>query len=222
MASSKVIVEEPLYEEFCGKFAAKAATLKVGDPHSTETFIGPLIRQSQCEFITAQLDEATQRGASVLTGGSYSERFFQPTVLRDVDRNMRIYHEESFGPVVSVIKVKDSEEALKVANDTKYGPSAAVLTNDMQKAIDLSLRLESGMVHVNDTTISDEPHVPFGGVKESGFGSRGRQALLAGTHRDQVDHHTTRRTRLRRPARVLRGAGPERRPAAAPPPARRR
>jgi acyl-CoA reductase-like NAD-dependent aldehyde dehydrogenase len=86
---------------------------------------------------------------------------------------MRIYHEESFGPVVSVIKVKDSEEALKVANDTKYGLSAAVLTRDIQKAMDLSMRLESGMVHVNDTTISDEPHVPFGGVKESGFGREG-------------------------------------------------
>jgi vanillin dehydrogenase len=173
MASSKVIVEEPLYEEFCKKFAAKAATLKVGDPHSTETFVGPLIRQSQCEFVDGQLSDAKERGAKILTGGTYSDRFFQPTVLRDVDREMRIYHEESFGPVVSVIKVKDSEEALKIANDTKYGLSAAVLTKDIQKAMDLSLRLESGMVHVNDTTISDEPHVPFGGVKESGFGREG-------------------------------------------------
>jgi len=173
MASSKVIVEEPLYEDFCARFAAKAATLKVGDPHDTRTFVGPLIRQSQCEFIKGQLDDARDKGAAILTGGDYSERFFQPTVLRDVNRDMRIYHEESFGPVVSVIKVQNSEDALTVANDTKYGLSAAVLTNDMQKAMDLSLRLESGMVHVNDTTISDEPHVPFGGVKESGFGREG-------------------------------------------------
>lgn len=173
MASSKVIVEEPLYEDFCARFAAKAATLKVGDPHDTRTFVGPLIRQSQCEFIKGQLDDARDKGASILTGGDYSERFFQPTVLRDVNRDMRIYHEESFGPVVSVIKVQNSEDALTIANDTKYGLSAAVLTNDMQKAMDLSLRLESGMVHINDTTISDEPHVPFGGVKESGFGREG-------------------------------------------------
>ena len=86
---------------------------------------------------------------------------------------MKIYHEESFGPVVSLIRVEDSEEALAVANDTEYGLSAAVITNDLQKAMDLSMRLESGMVHVNDCTITDEPHVPFGGVKNSGFGREG-------------------------------------------------
>lgn len=94
-------------------------------------------------------------------------------MVRDVDDTMNIYHEESFGPVVSVIPASDSEDALRIANDTKYGLSAAVITNDMQKALDLSLRLESGMVHINDTTISDEPHVPFGGIKESGFGREG-------------------------------------------------
>jgi vanillin dehydrogenase len=86
---------------------------------------------------------------------------------------MRIYHEESFGPVVSLISAADSEDALRIANDTSYALSAAVITNDLQKAMDLSLRLESGMVHVNDSTISDEPHVPFGGVKNSGFGREG-------------------------------------------------
>jgi len=91
---------------------------------------------------------------------------------------MRIYHEETFGPVVSLIKAEDSEEALRIANDTTYGLSAAVITNDMQKALDLSLRLESGMVHLNDCTISDEPHVPFGGTKSSGFGREGGRYSL--------------------------------------------
>jgi aldehyde dehydrogenase (NAD+) len=91
---------------------------------------------------------------------------------------MRIYHEESFGPVVSLIRAEDSEEALKIANDTEYGLAAAVITNDMQKALNISMRLESGMVHVNDTTISDEPHVPFGGVKNSGFGREGGRYSL--------------------------------------------
>ncbi|WP_018182764.1 aldehyde dehydrogenase family protein [Kaistia granuli] len=173
MASSKVVVEAPLFEEFCKRFAAKAATLVVGDPHDTKTFIGPLIRRTQCDFIAGQLEDAREKGAVVLTGGTFEDRFFQPTVLRDVNSDMRIYHEESFGPVVSVIQAEDSEEALRIANDTRYGLSAAVITNDMQKALDFSLRLESGMVHVNDTTISDEPHVPFGGVKDSGFGREG-------------------------------------------------
>lgn len=173
MASSKVIVEAPLFEKFCEKFAAKASGLVVGDPRDTKTFIGPLIRRSQCDFIAGQLEDARSKGAKILTGGTHEERFFQPTVLRDVDSDMRIYHEESFGPVVSVLKAEDSEDALRIANDTRYGLSAAVITNDMQKALDLAQRLESGMVHVNDTTISDEPHVPFGGVKESGFGREG-------------------------------------------------
>jgi vanillin dehydrogenase len=86
---------------------------------------------------------------------------------------MGIYHVESFGPVVSLIRVDDAEEALKIANDTEYGLSAAVITNDLQKAFDLSPRFKSGMVHVNECTISDEPHVPFGGVKGSGFGREG-------------------------------------------------
>lgn len=173
MASSKVIVEAPLHDEFCKRFAEKAKTLVVGDPRSTKTFIGPLIRRTQCDFIAGQLDDAKEKGAKILTGGTFQDRFFQPTVLRDVSSAMRIYHEESFGPVVSVISAADSEEALHIANDTRYGLSAAVITKDIQKAMDLSLRLESGMVHVNDTTISDEPHVPFGGVKDSGFGREG-------------------------------------------------
>jgi vanillin dehydrogenase len=99
-------------------------------------------------------------------------------VLTDVTAEMRIYHEKSFGPVVSIIRAADPEEALRIANDTDYGLSAAVITNDMQHALDFSLRLESGMVHVNDTTISDEPHVPFGGVKSSGFGREGGRYFL--------------------------------------------
>ena len=112
-------------------------------------------------------------GATVMLGGGHDGRFYEPTVLTGVTPDMRIYNEETFGPVVSLIPAEDSEEALSIANDTAYGLSAAVITNDLQKAFDLSLRLESGMVHVNDCTISDEPHVPFGGVKDSGFGREG-------------------------------------------------
>ena len=92
--------------------------------------------------------------------------------------DMRIYHEESFGPVVSLIRAEDSEQALRIANDTECGLAAAVITNDMQKALDFAQRLEAGMVHVNDTTISDEPHVPFGGIKNSGFGREGGRYSL--------------------------------------------
>lgn len=173
MASSKVIVEAPLFDAFCERFAAKARTIRVGDPRDPETVVGPLIRPSQIGFIDGHLADARAKGAAIILGGGHHGQFFEPTILTGVTPEMRIYHEESFGPVVSIFKAADAEEALAIANDTAYGLSAALITNDLQKAFDLSLRLESGMVHVNDCTISDEPHVPFGGVKNSGFGREG-------------------------------------------------
>ena len=173
MASSKVIVEKPLFDEFRDRFLEKVQTIKVGDPRDPETVVGPLIRPKQCDFIDGHIADAKEKGATVMLGGGHDGRFYEPTVLTGVTPDMRIYNEETFGPVVSLIPAEDSEEALSIANDTAYGLSAAVITNDLQKAFDLSLRLESGMVHVNDCTISDEPHVPFGGVKDSGFGREG-------------------------------------------------
>ncbi|HEY1721584.1 MAG TPA: aldehyde dehydrogenase family protein [Magnetospirillaceae bacterium] len=173
MANSKVIVEEPLYDQFCEKFVKKTQTVKVGDPHQPDTVIGPLIRKNQCGFIDGHIEDAKQKGAKVLTGGTHKDQFYSPTVLAGVSDDMRVYHEESFGPVVSIIKAKDSEDALRIANDTSYGLSSGVITNDMQKAFDLSMRIEAGMVHINDCTVADEPHVPFGGVKNSGVGREG-------------------------------------------------
>lgn len=173
MANSRIIVEAPVFDEFCEKFAARSRTYKVGDPRDPHTVIGPLIRRSQCAFIDEHVADASAKGAKVLTGGTHQNNFYQPTVIAGVTPEMRIYSEESFGPITSIIKVNSAEEALKVANDTSYGLSAGVITNDLQKAMDLALRLESGMVHINDTTVTDEPHVPFGGVKNSGFGREG-------------------------------------------------
>ena len=173
MANSRIIVEAPVFDEFCEKFAARAKTYKVGDPRDPHTIIGPLIRRSQCAFIDEHVTDATSKGAKVLAGGTHQDNFYQPTVIAGVTPEMRIYSEESFGPITSIIKVDSAEEALKVANDTSYGLSAGVITNDLQKAMDLALRLESGMVHINDTTVTDEPHVPFGGIKNSGFGREG-------------------------------------------------
>jgi vanillin dehydrogenase len=175
MANSKIIVEAPVFEAFCERFTAKAKTIPLGDPRDPKTVIGPLIRPSQGDYIDGHIEDAKAKGAILLTGGRGEGQYYRATVLRDVTATMRIYHEESFGPVVSLISAADSEDALRIANDTSYGLSAALITNDLQKAIDLSMRLEAGMVHVNDCTISDEPHVPFGGVKNSGFGREGGQ-----------------------------------------------
>lgn len=173
MANSRIIIEAPLFDAFCEKFTSKVKQLKVGDPREHDTVIGPLIHQEQCAFLDGQIKDALDKGASLLTGGEAKGNFYQPTVLAGVTPEMNVYYEESFGPVVSVVKVADHEEALRVANDTEYGLSSALITNDMQKAMYLSLNLEAGMVHVNDSSCYDEPHVPFGGIKDSGMGREG-------------------------------------------------
>ncbi len=173
MVNSRMIVEADIYDRFCEKLAAKARTLKVGDPRRPDTVIGPLVESKQCLFIKGQLDDAVSDGARLLYGGNYDGGFFQPTIVADVTATMRIFQEESFGPVACVIKAADSEEALAIANNSSFGLSSAIITNDLQKAFDLSLRLEAGMVHINNCTICAEPHIPFGGVKDSGIGREG-------------------------------------------------
>ena len=173
MANSRVIVEAPRIDEFCAKFMTKVKRLKVGDPRQPDTVIGPLIRSGQCTVIDGHVQDAVYKGAQLLCGGTFEGNFYQPTVLAGVVAGMKVYEEESFGPVVSVIRARDSEHALEIANDTAYGLSSAVITNDLQKGMDLALRLDAGMVHLNDSTCYDEPHVPFGGVKDSGFGREG-------------------------------------------------
>ena len=173
MANSKVIVGAALFEPFCERFVAKVGTLQVGDPRDPHTVIGPLIRTDQCAYIDGHVSDAVAKGARLLCGGTSEGAFYQPTVLAGVTPEMRVFHEESFGPVVSLIEAADHHEALRLANDSAYGLSSAVITNDLQKALELALGLEAGMVHVNGSTCYDEPHAPFGGIKESGMGREG-------------------------------------------------
>lgn len=178
MAGSRVIVEKPVYAEFVKKLVAKVSRLKMGDPNEHDTVIGPLISGNQCGFIAGQLEDAKKKGARILCGGNYKDNFFEPTVVADVTREMSIYDGESFGPVITVLAASDSEAAIAIANDTEYGLSSAVITNDLQKAMDIAQRVEAGAVHINHCTIHDEPHVPFGGVKNSGFGREGGRLYM--------------------------------------------
>ena len=173
MATSRILVEEPLYEEFCEKLAIMAKGLKVGDPTDPEVFIGPLIDEAHCPFVQGQVDDAVAQGAKVIAGGSYEGPFFQPTVLRDVRPDMRIFYEESFAPVTSVIPVKDPQEALALCNDNLFGLSAALLTHDLDLAMELGMKIQAGMVHINDLTYLSATTAPSGGVKESGVGREG-------------------------------------------------
>jgi acyl-CoA reductase-like NAD-dependent aldehyde dehydrogenase len=173
MAGSRIIVEAPIYETFLQRFAAKAKTLQVGDPRDPHTVIGPLIRSSQCQMIDRKIKEAVATGARVLTGGTYEGNFYQPTVVADVTPNMAAFRDELFGPVAAVSRADNADHALALANNSSYGLSSAVLTNDLQLAMRFALELEAGMVHLNGPTVHDEPTVPFGGVKDSGSGREG-------------------------------------------------
>ena len=173
MAGSRIIVEAPIYESFLQRFAAKAKTLQVGDPRDPHTVIGPLIRTSQCQMIDRKIKEAVAAGARVLSGGTYEGNFYQPTVVADVTPNMAAFRDELFGPVAAVSRADDADHALALANNSSYGLSSAVLTNDLQLAMRFALELEAGMVHLNGPTVHDEPTVPFGGVKDSGSGREG-------------------------------------------------
>jgi acyl-CoA reductase-like NAD-dependent aldehyde dehydrogenase len=173
MAGSRIIVEAPIYEEFLKRFAAKAATMKVGDPRDPHTVIGPLIRSSQCPMIDKKIKDAVSAGARLLTGGKYEGNFYYPTVVADVTPEMAAFRDELFGPVAAVTKASDADHALALANNSAYGLSSAVLTNNLQLAMRFALELEAGMVHLNGPTIHDEATVPFGGVKDSGSGREG-------------------------------------------------
>jgi len=173
MTASRVIAEQGIYDRFCEKFAAKVSTLKVGNPRDPEVLVGPLIRPTQAQFVKEQLDQAVVEGARLLTGGSFVDSFFQPTVVADVTQQMSIFRTECFAPVASVTRATDHENALAIANDSDYGLSSAVITNDLQKAMFISRGIEAGMCHINGPTIRDEAVVPFGGIKNSGLGREG-------------------------------------------------
>lgn len=178
MSTRRLIVEKPIAREFIEKLVKKVATFKVGNPKDPDTIIGPLINQQQLNQVKKGVDAAVRDGAKILCGGKSEGLCYYPTVLTNVKPSTPFSCEETFGPVVSVIEVKDEEEAMAVANDTMYGLSAAVFTRDFAKGLAIADRIESGIVHINDQTVGDEPQVPFGGMKDSGWGRFGGRAAL--------------------------------------------
>jgi aldehyde dehydrogenase (NAD+) len=170
MATSRIIVEEEIYDEFCEKMTEKVKTLKMGDPGSPDTVIGPLIKQSQCEVIDEQIKDALSKGARLLTGGTHERAYYAPSLLADVTPEMTVFFEESFGPLTSIIRAKNAEDALRICNNNKYGLAASLLTNDIATAMSFAPKMEAGMVHINDSTVMGSRRAPFGGVKSSGIG----------------------------------------------------
>ena len=173
MSADRIIVEESIAEALTAALAGMVPHLPVGDPSSPQTYIGPVIGDAQVQKIDEHVKDAVAKGARLLAGGTYEGRLYQPTLLADITPDMKIYHEETFGPVASIITVKDAQEALAVANDTTYGLWAGVITRNLEKAIFFGEGLDAGMVHVNDGTIDADACCPFGGCKGSGIGREG-------------------------------------------------
>ena len=172
VASKRFFVGKNIANEFIESFIKKASKLKVGDPMSEDTDIGPLSSKEGFETISQIVNDAKEKGAEVLLGGSEIDGngfFYQPTILTNVKTNMRIANEETFGPVAPITIVENESEAIKLANDTEFGLGASIWTRDLAKAEKMSRRIESGIVSVNNVVISD-PRIPFGGIKHSGFG----------------------------------------------------
>lgn len=172
VASKRFFVGKNIADEFIELFIKKASQLKIGDPMSIETDIGPLSSKDGLETISGIVEDAKEKGAEVLLGGSEMEGkgfFYKPTILKNIKSNMRIAQEETFGPVAPITIVENESEAVKLANESEFGLGASIWTKDLAKADKMSRRIESGIVSVNNVVISD-PRIPFGGIKHSGFG----------------------------------------------------
>ncbi|WP_417672009.1 aldehyde dehydrogenase family protein [Roseibium sp.] len=174
MSVEKVLVHEKIFDSFLAKFVERAAKLKMGDPTTDKSnIIGPLINDKQASQVKAQLEDALAKGAKAVLGGNINGRFVEPTILTGVTPDMLIYQNETFGPVVPVIPFRTDDEAIAIANDTEYGLSSGVMTDDEKRGLDIASKLETGISHVNCSSVNDEPHIPFGGSKASGVGRHG-------------------------------------------------
>jgi len=178
MSVERIIIDESIADEFTERFVEKVKTLNSGDLREMPNVIGPIINQRQLDKIHGQVTEAVDQGAKLLVGGTHEGLFYQPTVLADVTPEMRIFQEETFGPVAPIIRVKGIDEAVALANDSEYGLSAGIITRDEKKGLAVARRLQTGMAHVNCSSVNDEPHIPFGGVKNSGIGRHGGKASV--------------------------------------------
>jgi acyl-CoA reductase-like NAD-dependent aldehyde dehydrogenase len=189
MNARKVIVEQPVYDEFVTRLVARTATLPIGDPADAGTVIGPLINAGAVDRVAREVDEAVAAGARVLAGGRADGPCYQPTILADVPAGARIHSEETFGPVLVAQAAESAADAVAIANSTSYGLSAGLITGDNQRGFALARQIDAGAVHVNDQTVADEPQLPLGGVKDSGWGRSGPGSMTDFT---EVQWITTR------------------------------
>lgn len=182
MSTERLVVDSQVADLLVEKLAVKARSLHAGDPSAEGSVLGSLIDVGAGLRIEALIKDAIAKGARLICGGELKGSVMQPTILDGVDSSMRLYHEESFGPVVVVLRARGDEALLELANHSEFGLSAAIFSRDTSRALSLAQRVESGICHINGPTVHDEAHMPFGGVKASGYGSFGS--------RTAIDHFT--------------------------------
>ncbi|MBA9032941.1 aldehyde dehydrogenase [Rhizobium leguminosarum] len=178
MSTERIIVDETIADQFVAKLAARASQLPAGDPRG-HVVLGSLISLDAAKKMEELIADATAKGAKLVAGGKRSGTVVEATLLDHVTPEMRVYAEESFGPVKPIIRVAGEEEAISIANDTEYGLSSAVFSRNVQRAMTVAARIESGICHINGPTVHDEAQMPFGGVKGSGYGRFGGKAAIA-------------------------------------------
>ena len=177
MSTERIIVDDKIADAFVAKLAAKASKLPAGDPRG-HVVLGSLVDLAPAERMDVLIADAVGKGAKVIAGGKRNGTVVEATLLDHVKAEMKIYSEESFGPVKSIVRVKGVDEAVRVANDTEYGLSAAVFGRDIMRAMAVAKRIESGICHINGPTVADEAQMPFGGMKASGYGRFGGKAVI--------------------------------------------
>lgn len=179
MSTERIIVDERIADAFVARLGERARALPLGDPREGPVVLGSVVDMSTVERCNALIDDALAKGAQLVCGGKADSTLMPATLLDRVTPEMRLYHDESFGPVKGIVRVRDEEAAIACANDNAYGLASAVFSRDTARAWHVAQRIESGICHINGPTVHDEAQMPFGGVKESGFGRFGGKAGIA-------------------------------------------
>jgi len=178
MSTERIVVDSKVADEFVKRLSAKASGLLLRDPSLGPTVLGSIVDGRSAQRVSELIADAVAKGAHLTAGGKCEGTLMQATILDRVTSAMRIYAEESFGPVVTIVRVEGDNEALRIANDTEFGLSAAIFSQNFARAWSLARRVQSGICHINGPTVHDEPQMPFGGVKSSGYGRFGGKAAI--------------------------------------------
>jgi aldehyde dehydrogenase (NAD+) len=185
MCTNRLIIDDRLYEPFVERFTERVRGLKVGDPNQPDTMVGPIINRRQLENLMRKIQDARDSGARQLLGGEPRDLVLPPQVFADVDNHAPWVRDELFGPVAPILRAQGDEDALRMANDTEYGLSSAVVTRDLERGLLFAKQIEAGMAHVNDQPVNDLPNNPFGGEKNSGIGRFGGDWAIQAFTTDQ-------------------------------------